>query len=204
MFFITFEGIEGSGKTTICKKLLTSLLELNYKVKLIREPGGNDLSEPIRQLIINNETKFTPLSEVFLFFASQLQNNYMHWNKEWEIIISDRYFDSTIVYDGYVKNEGMEKIDLLRKQINLKIPDLTVWIDIDPKVAMQRIKKRVNEESNRFDKYPLSFHQKVREGYQKLQLKYSERIIKIENNGELRNTFDQVLKLIKSRIETKA
>jgi dTMP kinase len=78
MFFVTFEGIEGSGKTTICKQLLTKLMELNYKVKLIREPGGSELTEPIRQLIINNETKFTPLAEVFLFFASQLQNNYIH------------------------------------------------------------------------------------------------------------------------------
>jgi dTMP kinase len=107
MIFVTFEGIEGSGKSSIIK-ILETKLKLDYQVMLLREPGGNKLSEVLRQLIISNEGQFTPLSETFLFFASQLQNNHLMSQQQFQIVLCDRYFDSTIVYDGYVKGLGMD------------------------------------------------------------------------------------------------
>lgn len=168
--FIVFEGPEGSGKTTQAK-LLYNHLKKKYDVVLTREPGGTQIAEKIRKIILSTKTKISPLTELLLYEASRAQHIsevILPNLNEHKIVISDRYADASIVYQGYARGLGIELVNKLNDIVvgNL-VPDITFILDIEPKEGLRRVKTRRGS-FDRLEKENLEFHKKIRDGYLKL------------------------------------
>ncbi|NQX83952.1 MAG: dTMP kinase [Mycoplasmataceae bacterium] len=185
--FYTIEGTEGSGKTT-CIKILSDLLsEYGLKNTITREPGGTGCktSEKIRELILMDDmSSINEITEFLLYLSSRKE----HIEKVIEpnlskgnIVISDRYNDSSLAYQGYAKGGKIEEmISLSDIVIGDYIPEKTFFIDIDPKIGIDRIMKNRKNETNRFDFLDIDFHSKVYKGYKELSKKYPNRFISID------------------------
>lgn len=167
--FITFEGIDGSGKSTQCQLLKESLEKKGYKVLLTREPGGTRTAEAIRNVLLHIHEPIEPMTEVFLYCAARME----HLEKiilpgiaEGYIVISDRFFDSTIAYQGGGRELGLDKmIEINKVFIEKATPDLTFFVDTD----LSTIEKRMdNKELDRMEKEGMTFMKKVRQGYLEL------------------------------------
>ncbi|NOQ50373.1 MAG: dTMP kinase [Mycoplasmataceae bacterium] len=199
--FISFEGGEGTGKSTAAKLIVKKLNEkLNNRVFLTREPGGNGLplAESVRTLIMENH-QIDPMTEVLLYQASRSE----HVRKiiqpklnEGKIVISDRYTDSSLVYQGFAKNIPLKTINQLNKisTNNLK-PFLTFIFDLDPEIGLSRIKNN-GRETNRFDHEKLEFHLKVRQMYLKLARQNSKRYIIIDSSKNIDQVVENIYKII--------
>jgi len=191
--FFTFEGIDGSGKTTQIKLLseFFDFLKINYYIT--REPGGTQLSKKIRELILmdNNEIqeKFSHKAQFYLFLSSMAQNidSYiLPALKSKKVVVSDRFFDSTLVYQSILCKKSF--FDLKKQKYflfgGLKI-DYTILLDIDPVLSLKRLKERQGE-SNKFDKMDIKFYQDLRNNYLQLAKKnYKIKIIDATQNSEL-------------------
>lgn len=172
--FITFEGIEGSGKSTQAKKLHEFFLSQKIESVLTREPGGTMAGEKIREVLVDEKfPKLEAKTELFLNFAARLE----HVEKlikptlsAGKKIISDRFFDSTYAYQGSAFGLDEKLIDEVRKMsIGNFAPDITFLIDVPVEAAFARIKDRLD--NNRYEKFGPEFHQKVRDGFLKLAAK---------------------------------
>ena len=169
--FITIEGPEGSGKTTVAKRVVETLQNEGYKVMYTREPGGVGIAEKIRDIILDvNNTNLDPRSEALLYAASRRQHlveKVIPALEKGYIVICDRFVDSSLAYQGHARNLGIEEIyDINMFAINGMWPDITILLDIEPEVGLARIMKNRQEEVNRLDLEGLSFHNLVHEGYQ--------------------------------------
>lgn len=176
--FITLEGGEGSGKTTIAHFLCEKLQEQGYDVVLTREPGGVKISEQIRNIILDVDNKeMDPRTEALLYAASRRQHlveKIIPALEENKIVICDRFIDSSLAYQGYARGIGMFNIKQLNKfairkedSIELYVPDLSLYFDLEPEIGLQRVSQR-NEKLNRLDSEELEFHKRVREGYHRV------------------------------------
>ncbi len=169
--FITIEGPEGSGKTTVAKMITERLKMEGYPVVYTREPGGVEIAEKIRDIILDvNNTKLDPRSEALLYAASRRQHLVEKVEPalaEGKIIICDRFIDSSLAYQGHARGLGIDEVfEMNMFAINKRLPDLTILLDIDPQEGLNRINKNRSGELNRLDLENLSFHQKVHEGYE--------------------------------------
>jgi dTMP kinase len=170
--FITFEGPEGSGKTSHIPYLVEYLREMGYVVFPTREPGGTSISEQIRDVLHDmKNAEMHPRTETLLYQAARAQIVEQVIKPRLaagEIVISDRYYDSTIAYQGYGHQQDLEQIRALVKYATGGLtPDLTILLDLDIEVGLKR--KTQNEvEWNRMDAYTVEFHQRVRRGYLEL------------------------------------
>ena len=168
--FITFEGPEASGKSSQIL-LLSKYLKKN-KIPFIvsREPGGTDFAEKLRKLILDNKSTINNLEELLLLMAARSNhiNEVIIPNlKKGKIVISDRYADSSFVYQGYVNKFGIKKAQKLHKDLlNNFFPDYTFIFQINPKEIIKRLKQR--KVKNKYDKSNLLFHQTVIQGYKKI------------------------------------
>ena len=178
--FITFEGIEGCGKSTQAKKLHAFFLEKNIEAILTREPGGTFAGEKIREILIDEKIeKLEAKTELFLNFAARLE----HVEKiikpslaQGKTVISDRFFDSTFAYQGNAFGLAETLIENVKKMaISDFAPDITFLIDVPVEAAFARIQTRAD--NNRYEKLGYDFHQKVRDGF--LQLAKKNRRIKV-------------------------
>ena len=170
--FVTFEGPEGSGKTSQIIPLVNTLRQKGYTVFPTREPGGTSIGDQIRQVLMHLENKsMNPRTEILLFCASRAQlvdETIIPRLERGEIVLCDRFADSTMAYQGY--GHGLD-LDFLSRLLNFATnglkPDLTLLLDIDPEMGLRR---RINSggEWNRLDAYELAFHQRVRQGYLKM------------------------------------
>ncbi len=166
--FISFEGIEGSGKSTQAKLLFNSLQEKNIDAILTREPGGSKASEKIREILLSEEwPKLESKSEIFLNFAARIEHvekiikPALKANK---IVICDRFFDSTLSYQGYGFGSNLEEINKINKiAIGDFKPDITFLIDAKVETTFERIKDRSS--NNRYEKLGFDFHKRTREGF---------------------------------------
>ena len=174
-FFITFEGVDGTGKTTHAERLAADLTAAGHETLLLREPGGTSIGEQIRQILLTREHQtMTGISELFLFAAarSQLVREVIRPALERGVyVICDRFIDSTVAYQGY--GRGLD-VDFVRRVNEAAVgetkPDLTIWIDIDLEALAKRLGKRTkNNQSDRLDLEPMAFRGKVRAGYQEIQ-----------------------------------
>ena len=203
--FITIEGPEGSGKTTVAKRVVEELSSLGYKVMYTREPGGVGIAEKIRDIMLDvNNTNLDPRSEALLYAASRRQHlveKVLPALKDGFIVICDRFVDSSLAYQGYAREIGIDEIyDINMFAINNQFPDITILLDIDPEVGLQRIMKNRQEEVNRLDLEGLSFHNKVHQGYQIIKEKYKDRITLVDGNKGYDEVFDEVFSIIKNKI----
>jgi dTMP kinase len=187
--FITFEGGEGTGKTTVINNLYNYLISLGYDVIKTREPGGSKISESIRGIILDrNNTIMDYKTEALMYAASRRQHLIeviIPALKKNKIVICDRYIDSSLAYQGYARGLGIEQVKTINEYaISGYWPDLTIYIDLDPNIGINRIKNN-NRDVDRLDEETISFHEKVREGYIKLIDLYPNRIKKIDGNVSL-------------------
>ena len=184
MHFITFEGIEGSGKTTQIRLLLDWLRERTDKVLHTREPGGTAIGDQIRDILLHPaHTEMAPEAEILLFSAARAQIVQQvlrpHLDQDW-IVVCDRFYDSTLAYQGY--GRGLS-LDALRQITNFATggltPDLTLYLDIDVETGLRR-KAQTPEEWNRMEAQSLDYHRRVREGYLTLATEDPERWLIID------------------------
>jgi len=197
-FFICFEGVEGSGKSTQAKLLYKFIKKkITKNVILTREPGGTLFSEKIRNLMLDKKTKISPLTEFFLLMAARNEHIISKINfylKKNFIIICDRFFYSTLAYQHYL--EGMDKkfIFSIQKKIFNKIhPDITFLIDLNKKESKIRINKRAKK-TNRFDKLSSHHFNKIRNGFIKISKIYKNKIFLIKGSKSLNEIQNEITK----------
>ena len=181
--FISFEGIEGSGKSTQIRLLSEKLKDLGHDVKTLREPGTTIMGEKIREIFLEDtQEQVDPITEAFLLYASRkhLDQNFLRKNvSDGCIVIADRYADATLAYQCYGKGLNIDFIDYIHQESKLLTPDLTFYMDISAKKSKERISGR---EMDRMEVEPLEFFEKVREGYLEIAEKSPDRVVCLDAN----------------------
>jgi len=196
--FITLEGPEGSGKTSHIPPLVEYLRERGYTVFPTREPGGTSIGEQIREVIHDlKNVEMQPRTETLLYQAARAQiveQVFQPRLQEGEIVISDRYYDSTIAYQGYGHQQDLEQVRALVKYATGGlVPDLTVLLDVDVEEGLRRKKK--DNEWNRLDAYTVEFHQRVRAGYAEMVKQEPNRWV-VVNAGQEWETVQEELRIV--------
>ncbi|KIL71979.1 dTMP kinase [Bacillus badius] len=207
-WFITIEGPEGAGKTSIIQRLTQGLEEAGQTVTATREPGGISIAEQIREVILNRENVLMDgRTEALLYAAARRQHlveKIMPALEEGRIVLCDRFIDSSLAYQGYARGLGMEAVyDINRFAIGDFMPHLTLLFDVRPEVGLERIKAHREQEVNRLDLEALSFHQKVREGYLQLASQFPERIAVIDAEASIESVYQESLKFILAKIKSR-
>ena len=185
-FFITFEGNDGSGKSSVIAAIKEELENLNIDVLLTREPGGSRIAEKIRKVILDKDNmEMDPKTEALLYAASR-REHLVHTVKpalaEGKVVLSDRYLDSSLVYQGIARNLGVDEVLAMNNfAVEGLFPDLTIMLAVRPEIGMSRIKRNRNE-LDRLELEKMDFHNMVYEGYKSIAEKFPERIVMI--NGE--------------------
>jgi dTMP kinase len=191
-FLITFEGSEGSGKSTQISRIADRFEDAGYDVVVTREPGGTPIGEEIRHILMHasESENMTPETELLLFAASRAQLVREVINpavQEGKIVLCDRFMDSTTVYQGVARNIQSEPVSLINQfAVGNMVPDVTVVIDLDAEIGLSRVKHRANDLPDRMEEENIKFYQKVRNGYLMLAKAMPERFIVV--NGELPRT----------------
>jgi dTMP kinase len=180
-FFITFEGAEGAGKTTQSQRLAAELETAGYTVLFTHEPGGTRISERIREIVLNREYReIAPTTELLLFAASRAQlvsERIVPALNNGHIVISDRFVDSTVAYQGYARGFERELIGYLNRVATEGLsPDLTIVLDLSVEAGLQRKIRQDREAMNRLDLEDIEFHQRVREGFLEIARKEPKRV----------------------------
>ncbi len=197
---ITFEGIDGSGKSTQINLLKTKFDKNNINNIVVREPGGNVVSEKIRDILLDNKNNINEYTEVLLFMSSrsQLVNETIKPAlKNDQFVLCDRYIDSTIAYQGYGRGINKKNIDILNDfAIQGVLPKLTLFFDLDINTALNRMS--INKD--RMEKSNLQFWKSVRNGYLELSKKYSQRFVVLDCNNKNQEQINiELLSIINSR-----
>lgn len=209
--FITFEGPEGSGKTSVANEIFKKLIAAGYQAIYTREPGGTPLSEDIRNILLKQgkyKTVIDARAEALLFAADRRQHLVEKiWPalKEGKIVLCDRHLDSSLAYQGGARGLGVENV----LSINMfatedTFPDLTLLFDINPEIGLARIAKNAGREVNRLDLEKLEFHKKVRQSFLDLSERYKDRYVVIDASKPLdeviANTYGIIIKKLGKKL----
>ena len=175
--FIVIEGPDGSGKTTVCKLLAEKLKEEGHEVVHTREPGGIDIAEQIRNVILDpKNTAMDPKTEALLYAASRAQHlveRVIPSINEGKIVLCERFVYSSLVYQGYARGLGIDAIyDINRFAIGDMMPDLVIYLDVDEKTGLSRVDSRGNKD--RLDGESSQFHKRVVEGYKLIKERFKD------------------------------
>ena len=203
--FITFEGADGSGKTTQVNKIKTFLEEKGYEVVLTREPGALELGQKIRNILLHSTEVIADRCEIFLFVADRAQHVETFIKPAIEagkIVLCDRHTDSTIAYQGYGRGQDVELLKNLNNiAVNGLKPDLTLLFDVSTEVAQDR----VGSEKDRMESIGIEFHKKVRNGYLELYKQEPDRIKLINANNSIDNVYEDtkqvIIQLLQEKLE---
>jgi dTMP kinase len=199
--FITFEGPDGAGKTTIL-----SMVANHFKEAMVtREPGGIDIAEQIRKVILNKEnTAMDPRTEALLYAAARRQHLIEKVKPALEkgkMVLCDRFVDSSLAYQGYARDLGIDEVWSINQfAIEMLMPQLTIYFDIEPELGLKRINKNKEREINRLDLENLEFHQKVRDGYYLLMERFPDRMVRIDASGTVEEVYEQTVKMINDKL----
>ncbi|MBU7218442.1 dTMP kinase [Staphylococcus gallinarum] len=199
--FITFEGPEGSGKTTIMQAVADKLQQ-DYKIVMTREPGGVKTGEKIRELLLDGDA-MDERTEALLFAASRrehLVGKVMPALENGNIVLCDRYIDSSLAYQGYARGIGITEVKSINEfAIDNMYPDVTIYLDVSVEVGRQRIVENQRVQ-NRLDLESVNFHEKVVEGYKKIIHNESERFIIIDAEKSIdevvNDTYNSIIKYL--------
>ena len=208
-FFIVFEGIEGSGKSYQSKKLFKNIKKKKIPVILTREPGGTIGAERIRDLILkdyfhkNKSQKFHKYTDTLLYLASRnehVQNKILKAKRRKQIIICDRFIDSTFAYQVYGKKVEKKLIDVIHKYILNKVkPDITFLMKVNISKAFLRLKKRKNK--NRYDKFSRSFYINAQKAFITLAKNNKNKYYIYDNSSDDQNLEQKILKVVLSKLK---
>ncbi len=200
--FITFEGIEGCGKSTQARMLKEFLINEGKSVFLTREPGGPKISEEIREILLSVENKeMLPQTEVLLYMASRSQHT-----GEWiipelekgKIVISDRYYDSTFAYQGAARKINGKLIDTIRRYATFGlVPDITFLVDLPEEIGLSRI---LAKDADRLEQESMEFHKRVRDGFLDLADKEPERFVVLDGKKSINEIYNDVIDIIKKEL----
>lgn len=196
--FITVEGGEGAGKTSILHRLEEELKEKGYEIVRTREPGGIQIAEKIRDVILDvRHTEMDYRTEALLYAAARRQHlveKVIPALNRGAIVLCDRFIDSSLVYQGYARNIGIDEVKKINAfAIDGYMPHLTLLFDVDPEVGLKRIHDDDQREKNRLDNETLQFHHRVREGYLYLQKVEPNRIKLIDANQSFQRVYDAAM-----------
>ncbi|MDD4370342.1 MAG: dTMP kinase [Anaerostipes sp.] len=203
--FITMEGPDGAGKSTQIDLLRDYLLERGYDIIVCREPGGTEISESIRQIILNKDyTKMGNMTELLLYAAARAQlveEVIRPAIQEGKVVICDRFLESSVVYQGIARGMGMDLVYKVNEYaIGDMMPDLTVMIDLDAKEGIQR--KKNQTELDRMERESIEFHEKVVDGYRSLLNQGLDRIKTVDGMQPVDVIQTRIRELVNKLIES--
>ncbi|GHV97456.1 thymidylate kinase [Lactobacillus nasalidis] len=203
-YFITFEGPDGAGKTTVINEVVKAIKEqCNKEILVTREPGGSKIAEKIRDLILDpRNTEMNAKTEALLYAASRSQ----HVSEIIEpalaagkLVISDRFVDSSLAYQGQGRQLGIDEVAQINEFATGHLePDLTVFLDLDPALGLKRIAQARSGSEDRLEQEKLAFHQEVYRGYQKVCQAHPDRIKRVDASQDLGQVVAASVKLVKS------
>lgn len=204
--FVTLEGPDGSGKSSVVKLMEEYLREKKVEYIVTREPGGIDIAEEIRKVILDKKnTNMDMRTEALLYAAARRQHiveKIIPALKEGKVVLCDRFIDSSLAYQGYGRGIGIDEVKKINEfAIEGHMPDITIYLDIEPEVGLMRIAKNKNREVNRLDLENIDFHKKVRCGYHILIKQFPNRIKTVNANKSLEEVFMDVKKILKEKFE---
>ncbi|RNF38314.1 dTMP kinase [Planococcus salinus] len=205
-YLISLEGGEGSGKSTVLRHLENALKEKGFSVVCTREPGGIEIAEQIRTVILDrNNVKMDARTEALLYAAARRQHlveKVIPALEAGTIVLCDRYIDSSLAYQGYARGLGMEEVFSINKfAIDEYMPDMTLYFDVNPEIGLARIEKDSKREINRLDEESLNFHYKVREGYLLLLSRDPERMRLVNAENDVEEVFTDAWETLERYIQ---
>ena len=200
--FITLEGPEGSGKTTVSKRIIEILKEKGYDVIYTREPGGSEIAESIRNIILDGKNSaMVDECEALLYAAARVQlikEEIAPRLDDGQLVICDRYVDSSFAYQAVARGLGYDFIDSINCFATKNfMPDYTVWLDLTPEQAFKR--KGGVDKNDRLELSGMEFHNNVYKGYKELSQKYPERFIVIDASGTKEQTQAKIISALKEK-----
>lgn len=205
-WFISVEGGEGAGKTSVIRLMEQYLRQRDFGVVVTREPGGIEIAEQIRKVILDKaNTSMDGRTEALLYAAARRQHlveKVIPAIERGMVVICDRFIDSSLAYQGFARGLGVDDV----YAINLfatdgMLPDMTFWLDIAPERGLERIHADRGREVNRLDLEGLAFHEKVREGYRLVQRRFPERVSAIDADRPLDDVFEDVKRILDRKLE---
>ena len=203
-YFISFEGIDGSGKSTQIQRLANFLRSLSFDIVVTREPGGSVGGEEIRKLLLQGDVdRWSAETEILLFTAARrdhLERIILPAMKNGQIVICDRFTDSTRMYQGMRGPKLKKLVDMLDKEVIGHDPDLTILIDIDPEIGLRRAKSRKTVEE-RFEDFGLELQKKMRKGFLDLSKQFSSRISVIDGLQSEDKVSKEICSLVKAKLK---
>jgi len=210
--FITFEGVEGSGKTTQIQRLKRYLTQKGFPCRVTREPGGGPIGEKIRKILLNPEHReMSPLSELLLYEASRAQHVTAVVKpllKKGLIVLCDRFSDASIAYQGYGRKVDLKWVERLNRLSSQGLkPDITFLLDcpsdVGLKRALQRNQMLKKEKEERFEREKIQFHHRVRKGYLSIAKKEPNRVKIIDTREGEEKVFEKIRQVVDELIATK-
>ncbi|NGX59378.1 MAG: Thymidylate kinase [Chlamydiae bacterium] len=197
--FVTFEGGDGAGKSSLIIGLHAALIERGHAVLQTLHPGGTEPGQIIRELVLHPHEPVTPKAELFLFLADrahQVEKVIRPALEEGRVVLCDRYNDSTIAYQGRARGFGIEKVEeLCQFATNNLIPDLTIYLDIDPEIGLQRIKEATGRK-DQIEAADIELHKQIRETFLEIGRKNPARFQILDGTKSKEEVFEEALKLI--------
>jgi dTMP kinase len=212
-FFITFEGGEGAGKTTLLNKLAYELQQLGCQVVVTREPGGTKLGESIRHLLLTQQSSFSISSraELLLFLSARAQHLdelIIPSLKQGKIVLCDRFNDSTLAYQGEARGLKMGEVEALCRLVCQDVqPDLTFFLDLDPKIGLARTQKISKEHAasgqlDRIEAETVEFHERVQRAFQEIARNNRSRVVTIDASQPAEFVQQQAWQILKKCIQS--
>ena len=204
--FITIEGPEGSGKSSVTKEVAKRLEAEGFKVVMTREPGGTPIAEQIREVILNKEnTKMDKVTEALLYAAARRQHlveKVWPLTNEGAIVISDRFLDSSLAYQGGARGLGIDYILALNQYATEGYqPDLTLLFDIEPELGLARIAANKGREVNRLDLEKIEFHREVRKTFLDIAHRFDNRFVILDASKSFEEVIEDAYQAIKQRMK---
>ncbi|WP_088043518.1 dTMP kinase [Bacillus sp. EAC] len=206
--FITFEGPEGAGKTTIINMITEELSKRELNFISTREPGGIRIAESIRNIILNPENiEMDIRTEALLYAAARRQHlaeKVVPALKEGKLVLCDRFIDSSLAYQGVGRGIGIDEIYQINQfAINGLMPDLTIYFELDPKIGLNRVHQSDEREVNRLDLEELDFHIKVQSGYSEIMNREPNRFKKVDASKSIDEVYHNTLQIILDKLADK-
>ncbi len=205
-YFVSFEGPDGAGKSTVLKEVLNQIgSELKTQYLVTREPGGSKIAEKIRDIILDPANdKMDNKTEALLYAASRSQHVEEIIRpalKEGKVVFSDRYVDSSLAYQGAGRDLGIQEVKQINDFATDKLdPDLTFFLDLAPEVGLKRIEKLRPGQEDRLEQENLAFHKKVYAGFLKVKEMYPERFVTVDATQPIDQVVAQVIAILKQRM----